>query len=248
MKDGEKSLGKMLQILEAVSEGQGGTGSKELMDKLQLPRSTVFRMLKFLTEQDYLKNKGNVYILGNMLLKMGTIAAKQNSLVRSAHMHLVELARITKETTHLAELKENSVVYIDKVEGSRSVRMGSMIGNQSPLHCTGIGKAILAFLSPDVLAEKLENIEFKKFTSNTITSKKTLLKELETIRKIKVAFDKCEHEDGVFCIAAPVFDYSGNVIAAISVSGAEIYIKENVSEYAKLVRGTASAISNEIGA
>lgn len=248
MKDGEKSLGKMLQILEAVSEEQGGIGAKELIEKLQLPRSTVFRMLKFLTEKDYIKNKGNVYILGNMLLKMGTVAAKQNSLIRVAHPHLMELAKMTKETTHLAELKENSVVYIDKVEGSRSVRMGSMIGNSSPLHCTGIGKAILAFLSPAELEEKLKNIEFKKFTNNTITSKKALLTELEIIRKRKVALDKCEHEDGVFCIAAPVFDYSGKVTAAVSVSGSAIYIKENVSEYAALVRNTASAISNEIGA
>ncbi|KKR03355.1 MAG: Transcriptional regulator, IclR family [Candidatus Uhrbacteria bacterium GW2011_GWF2_39_13] len=248
MKDGEKSLGKMLHILEAVSKEVGGIGSKELIKKLQLPRSTVFRMLKFLTEKDYIKTKGAVYILGNMILKLGTIAAKQNSLIRVAHPHLIELSKVTCETSHLAELQENSVVYIDKVEGSRSLRMGSMIGNSSPLQCTGIGKVILAFLNNETLKDKIKNMAFKKFTSNTIMSRKILLEELKTIRKMKVAFDRCEHEEGVFCIASPVFDCSGKVMAAVSVSGAEVYIRENTSEYAELVKNTADAISKEIGA
>ena len=247
MKDGEKSLAKMFQILEAISEKSNGSGAKELIEKLQLPRSTVFRMLKFLNEKGYVKNKGNIYFLGNMLLRLGNMAVKQNSLIRIAHPHLMELAGMTKETSHLAELKGNNVIYIDKVEGSRSVRMGSMTGSSSPLYCTGIGKAILAFLQKDELEEKLESMEFKKFTASTIRTKKALLCEIESIRETGISFDKGEHEDGVFCIAAPIFDSSEKVIAAVSVAGAEIYVKKNASVYAKSVRGTARAISNELG-
>ena len=123
--------------------------------------------------------------------------------------------------------------------------MGSLIGSCSPLHCTGIGKAILAFLDEKTLHEQLETIEWTRYTDTTLLSASALLRDLAEIRKRGYAIDNCEHELGVYCLAAPVLDYSGHAVAGISISGSELYLKNRTAELAALVRNAAAKISNE---
>ena len=149
------------------------------------------------------------------------------------------------ETVHLAELKDHQIRYVEKVEGVRSVRMGSLIGNYSPLFCTGIGKAILAFLPPEELEEELKKIEWKVYTGTTLRTVPVLLHDLSEIRERGYAVDNCEHEIGVYCLAAPILDYSGHAIAGISISGSELYLKSRTRELASLVREAAAKISRE---
>lgn len=245
IKDGEKTMGKGLEVLELVGQSRNGLRGREIAEALGMPVSTAFRQLKFLAERGFLNNSGDgVYTLGSALVRLGNAAMRQNPLARRAHPVLAALAEATRETVHLAELRGDRVVYIDKVEGSRPVRMGSLIGNTSPLYCTGVGKAILAFL-PDVeRAALLDRIEFVPCTPKTITDRARLEQELTEIREQKFAVDDCEHEPGVFCVAAPVFGYSGEVAGALSVSGSELYLRGEQNRIAEQVSAAARTISS----
>ncbi len=211
-----------------------------------MPVSTAFRQLKFLAERGFLNNGGDgVYTLGSALVRLGNAAMRQNPLARRAHPVLAALSEATSETVHLAERRGDRVVYIDKVEGSRPVRMGSLIGNTSPLYCTGVGKAILAFLPDAERTGLLDRIEFIRCTPKTITDRGQLERELAEIRERKFAVDDCEHEPGVFCVAAPVFGYTGEVAGALSVSGSELYLRGERDRIAEQVSAAARTISEQ---
>lgn len=245
VKDGDKSLAKLFEIIEAVSETRTGMKGREVADKTGFPVSTTFRMLKFLAERGYLRSENSFYTLGPGLIRLGAIASDQNPLLRISRPFLAELSEKTMETVHLAELRGGSVIYIDKVEGSRSVRMISLIGSRGPLYCTGVGKVILANLPEQKLGPMLAEMVLTPYTKNTICSKKKLRENLETIRRQGYAVDDCEHELGVYCIAAPILDYSGGILAGISISGSELYLRARKKELAMLVKDTAEKISCE---
>ena len=246
IKDGEKTMGKGLEVLELVGRSRNGLRGKEIAEALGMPVSTAFRQLKFLAERGFLNNGGDgVYTLGSALVRLGNAAMRQNPLARRAHPVLAALSEATSETVHLAERRGDRVVYIDKVEGSRPVRMGSLIGNTSPLYCTGVGKAILAFLPDAERAGLLDRIEFIRCTPKTITDRARLERELAEIRERKFAVDDCEHEPGVFCVAAPVFGYSGEVAGALSVSGSELYLRGERDRIAEQVSAAARTISEQ---
>ncbi len=242
-KDGEKTIGKGLELLELVGRSRNGLRGKEIAETLGLPVSTVFRQLKFLAERGFLRNADGVYTLGGALIRLGNAAMRQNPLSRLAHPLLAALSEATCETVHLAERRGGSVVYIDKVEGSRPVRMGSMIGNTGPLYCTGVGKAILAFLPEAERGRLLAEIVFTACTPKTITGREELETELAGIRCRGYAVDDCEHEPGVFCVAAPVFDSLGGVAGAVSVSGSELYLRDGQECIAAQVTAAAQSIS-----
>ena len=245
IKDGDKSLAKLFEIIEAVGGTRSGMKGRDIAAKTGYPVSTTFRMLKFLAERGYLRSESSLYTLGPGLIRLGAIASSQNPLLRISRPFLEELSAKTMETVHLAELHNDSVVYIDKVEGSRSVRMISLIGSRGPLYCTGVGKVILAHLPENRLDPLLDGMVLTPYTKHTIRSKKQLRKNLEEIRRQGYAVDDCEHELGVFCIAAPILDYSGNIVAGISISGSELYLRPRRSDLALLVRKTAQEISLE---
>ena len=149
IKNGDKSFSKLFDIIEEIAQSRSGLKGREIAEKTGLPVSTTFRMLKFLVENGYLRSAASTYTLGLGIARLGNIAASQNPLLKISRPLLAELSAKTMETVHLAELKDHQIRYVEKVEGVRSVRMGSLIGNYSPLFCTGIGKAILAFLPPE---------------------------------------------------------------------------------------------------
>lgn len=243
MKDGEKSLTRVFEIVEAVARSRDGLPAAEVAAQLNLPVSTVFRMVKFLISGGYLRREGARCMLGPGLLRLGNCAQRQNPLARIAHARLEALAGATCETVHLAELRDERIVYVDKVEGSRSVRMGSLIGSTGPLYCTGVGKVLLAFQEEAKQREIVMRIRFEPFTPRTIRKAEALLEELARIRERGYAVDDCEHELGVFCIAAPVLDASGYALAGISLSGSELYLRNRAVELAGLVVATAGEIS-----
>jgi len=246
-KDGEKSLGKMLEILEYIAGKPQGCAGREISEQLAIPVSTVFRMLKFLVAREYLRSANNVYTLGFGLARLGAIAQAQNPLAEVARPFLRELAAATRETVHLAVIHHHAIVYIDKVEGQRSVRMASLIGSPGPVHCTGVGKAMLAFLEDSARREILAQVELTSFTAQTRASIETLNNDLAAIRERGYAIDDCEHEEGVYCVAAPVFACGGEVIAGLSVSGSELYLRQNTVELAAQVMLAARRISAALG-
>lgn len=248
MKNGEKSLSKVFDIVEAAGLRAEGRSAKALAAELGMPESTLFRMVKFLIERGYLRRNGSRLTLGAAAIRLGALAQRQNPLAQVAHGALAALSGRTSETVHLAELQEDHIVYVDKVEGSRSVRMASLIGSSGPLYCTGVGKVILAFQPEPERKRLLETIDFEACTATTITSEEALFRELEKIRRAGYAVDDCEHERGVYCIAAPVFNAGGAVFAGISVSGSELYLRDHTDELACEVVAAARAISARLGA
>ena len=158
MENGEKSFRKLFDIIELIASRNDPRPAREIATGLKLPESTVYRMLKFLTRRGYVERTPAGFMLGKECLFLGETAQEQNVLPRLARPVLSRLADATRETVHLARMQGNHVVYIDKIDGGRSIRMGSVIGSASPLHCTGIGKAMLAALPGEELAEKLPTL------------------------------------------------------------------------------------------
>lgn len=243
MENGEKSFKKLFDIIELISARRDPRSVHEIAAALKLPESTVYRMLKFLSRRGYVERTPSGFMLGSECMYLGEMAQEQNLLPRLARPVLSALADATLETVHLARMQGSHIVYIDKIDGGRSIRMGSVIGSTSPLYCTGIGKAMLAALPPKECAELLPQLSFERFTENTICDVSALMCELETIRQRGFAFDDSEHELGVFCIGAAVTDRAGRCVAGISVAGSSVRLKSVAAEVAKLVGSAAQQIS-----
>lgn len=246
MENGEKSFRKLFDIIELIASRREARPVRDIAAALKMPESTVYRMLRFLTRRGYVERTPAGFILGKECLFLGETAQEQNILPRLARPVLARLADATSETVHLARMQGNHIVYIDKIDGGRSIRMGSVIGSASPLHCTGVGKAMLAALPDDELAERLPTLDLERFTATTICSLPTLKRELEAIRRRGCSFDDNEHELGIFCIGAAVLDRSGRCVAGISVAGSSIRLKPEAAAVAKLVRAAAREISEKL--
>jgi len=244
MKNGEKSFSKLFDIIELVAQSPAGMSGKALAEATAIPLSTTFRMLKFMVDKDYLRSDKGVYTLGVGFVRLGNVAESQNPLIKTARPLLAELSLQTQETVHLAKLQNDKIIYIDKVEGSHLIHMGSLIGKSGPLYCTGVGKVILAFQKPDRQEEMLQTIDYHAFTDHTITDESAMRDELARIRQQGYAIDDCEHEDWIYCVAAPIFDNSGSCIAGISLSGAEMYMRKRRQQLAGLLIAAANHISS----
>src|SRR5699024_8246068 len=136
-----------------------------------------------------------------------------------ARPYIEQLARDVNEVVHVCIRDGDSVVYIDKVESNRTLRMFSQIGKRAMLHCTGVGKVLLSGLSNERIQDIILHTDLTKFTEATITSSEDLFAEVENIRENQFSLDREEHEDGIYCIAAPIKDYTGKIVAAFSISG-----------------------------
>lgn len=194
-------------------------GITEISKLLNLHKSTTFGIVSTLSANGILEKNENTgkYKLGLELYRLGT---KVNLSLRGITLpYLERLVEMYEETANLVVLQDLSVVYLEKVESSHSMRISTSVGGRKPLYCTAVGKAILAFLPPDELERKLDKMKLVKFTDNTITGKEDLKKALNEIRKRGYAEDNEEMEIGLHCIAAPILNQYSYPIGAISVSG-----------------------------
>ncbi len=246
-KDGEKSFCKLFNLIRHIAKSGSGISGKQLVEESGIPASTTFRMLKFLVDGGYIAVHNGFYTLGIQMARLGDIARDQNPLVKTAHPYLEQLAEQSLETAHLARRERNQVLYVDKVDGVRPIRMVSSVGTYSPLYCTGVGKAMLAFMTSREREALLEDMKFEPLTPTTITDAETLRAELVKIAKQGYAVDNCEQKLGLYCIAAPVFDNEKKLIAGISISGAEVYMRPDTERLASLVMSTASTLSQSLG-
>ena len=246
MENGEKSFSRIFDILDIIASRTEPHGARDIARTLALPESTVYRMLKFMARRGLVERTPGGFLLGGECLRLGGMAQEQNLLPRLAHAVLAKLADETSETVHLARMQGNHIIYVDKIDGVRSIRMGSMIGLTSPLHCTGIGKAILASLPPEELTERLPLLNLERFTERTICDVAALARELGEIRMRGYSIDDCEHEIGVYCVASAVCDRRGKVVAGISVTGSSLCLKPETEILAQKVRHAAELISAKL--
>jgi DNA-binding IclR family transcriptional regulator len=192
----------------------------EIGRALDLHKSTVHRLLAVLRERGYIE-KGtstNFYRIGPRFVDVASLYLNKLEIKTEAEPYLQELSRSVHETAYIAILQDTSVVYIDKVEQFDSLRKYSIIGRRKPVYCTSLGKALMFDKTGGEIRSLLSNVEFVPFTPNTHRSVEDFISEMTRSRARGWTQDDEEEEIGIQCVGAPVYDYRGRVIAAVSVS------------------------------
>ncbi len=220
----------------------------EILGKSDQPRGTLHRQLTNLVEEGLLNIRPDMsYELGYNLLKFAASAWAGNEFRLIAEPHLSRLHELTGETVHLGVLRDGQVIYLDKVEGTQSVRMYSQIGNASPLYCTGVGKAAISVLPQAEMEKCIASTIFHKYTDHTLKNADELRTEIEQIKLSGNAYDREEHEIGIRCVAAPIYSPNRTFVAGVSVTGPAYRVSADTLEgWAGLVRGTANAIMDDM--
>ncbi|MFD1206221.1 MULTISPECIES: IclR family transcriptional regulator [Sporosarcina] len=245
-----QSVDRALIILEILQGEPDGLGVTELSTELKVSKSTAHRLLMSLLKKGFVQQdpENQKYRLGLKLIEFGQTVSNNIDIRKVASSHLRRLAEKTGETAHLVIQERSEIVYIDKIESSATIRMFSNIGKRAPMHCTGVGKAILAFLPQQEILDIVEDKGLEKFTHKTIINIETLLLHLEEIRNNGYSIDDEEHELGIKCAAAPIFNSKGEVVAGISVAGPIMRVTEDkLSAMAMEVLQTSQEISKLLG-
>jgi|GEM_PF-12846 len=246
-----RSVERALDIIEVLAGERGKPkGVTEIAQKLNLAKSTVHRLLDTLLEKGYVEQDSDSekYRLGLKLVEIGNIVLNNLELRSQALPYLKRLMEKSGQTVHLAILDHGDVVYIDKVESTGAIKMASYIGLRGYVHSTALGKAIAAFMSEEQVKHILETKGMPRLTPNTITSFPEFMVHLERIRQQGYAVDDIENEEAIRCIAAPIFNHSGKVVAAVSVSGMVLQITmDRVAELAQMVIECGEKISTRLG-
>jgi len=245
-----KVLDKSLSVLELLLQQDSAMNMIEISEKLGFYPSTIHRILDTLKYWGYVEQNSHTqkYQLGLKALELGMAKLHQMDLVREATPYLKELVNQCNETVHLGVLEEGEVLYLAKEESSQIIRMISYVGKRAPLHCTALGKVLLAYLPAEERKKILEEKALPRLTENTITDKRELEKELGKVREQGFALDREENEKDVRCVAAPIRNYQGEVIAALSISSPIFRIDKNAQNNLKedLVE-TSKKISKRLG-
>lgn len=240
------TVGKALEVLDRVAAFGRPVRFAELLAGSPFPKATLYRLLQTLVRQEMLVHdpQAGTYTPGIRLLRLAHAAWRQSSLAPVARPHLRRLSRAVEETVHLAQLDGGQVLYLDKLNAARPVEMFSEAGKVGPAYCTGVGKAMLAFLDDAALETALSRQSFHRFTDATLTEPATLRTELARIRARGFATDAEEHEPGIICVAAPILGGSGRVLGAVSVTSTTLRRSlDDLQRAVPLVRRTAEEIA-----
>lgn len=245
-----QSVDRAMVILDHLKESPNGLGVTEIARKLEVAKSTVHRLLATLEKHRYVKrvNSNGIYQLGLKFIEMNHSVIENLNIVELAHPVIKELTEEISEITHLGMIDGFEFIYIDKVESNSTIRIYSQTGRRAPIYCTGIGKAIAAFFPEHKLQQYLSVTDLKAYTEHTITSKDQFIKEMEQVRKVGYVFDNEEHEEGIRCVAAPVFNHHGEVVYAISATGPLTRMDDRrIEKILPLLKEAGSEISRRIG-
>lgn len=221
-----QSVERAFSILELFQKSNCAEyGVKEIADELQLNKSTAFGLINTLTNLGYLQQnlENQKYALSLKLLCFSNTIKLQNSIIRTVHPFLERLSQKYGETAHCAIEYNDGVIYIDKVQVTDSLYISTQIGTRNDLHCTGVGKCILAYMPQDS-QERVLSSNLKTMTYNTITNSEQLRAEIQRIRENGYALDHEEIIVGLSCVAVPVFSGPNEVAFSISVSGMTSHI------------------------
>ena len=247
---GIQVIDRALDILEILSIEKDGLGVTEIGNRIGLHKSTVHRILSAMAERGYIEKisgKG-IYKIGLKFIEISSVYLNNIELKTEARSYLWELTSKLNQVTHLAILDGVDAVYIEKVDVLNNIRLYSQIGRRIPVHCSALGKSLLSGLSDAELEEKLKKYSFVRYTKKTISDIESLITQIKEVRSVGWSVDDEEHDEGIRCIAAPVFDYRGKVIAAISVSGPVSAISsDRDEEIGGLVASISVKISNRLG-
>ena len=233
-----KSAERVFRIFELLEQSPEGLTNKEVSSLLGFAPSSTLALLQTMEENGY---------LGGRLMSLGAVAASRIDLNKIGTPYLKKLMQTVEETCFLGVLSGDEIVYIAKENCERTITTNASIGSRKPVYCTGLGKAFLAFLPEKESSQIIDRIELKAFTEHTVTDKLELKKEIAQFRNQGYAVDNQEIEQGLWCMAVPIYDNTGHMKAAISVSG----LKQRMVEKKELLKTemlkTARDLSRDLG-
>lgn len=246
-----QSIDRMLDLIELLAQRPTGVSLSELAELSGLHASTTHRLLGALSSRGYVSKNPDTgkYRLTLRIFEVGSRVANSSNLLTVSRPILERLQHETGETVHLVVRDGCDVVYLYKEsDGTLDVRMGSTIGNRSPMYCTGVGKSILATLSKPEFESVWQQSDIRQYTQTTITDKEAMESECAAIRSRGYSIDRAEHEDGVCCVATSVQNCFGRTVAAISISLPSFrFTEEKEKHLSALVLSASKEISVHLG-
>lgn len=245
---GDGTVGKALDVLDQVAAFGRPVRFSELLESSPFPKATLYRFVQTLTSQRMLNFDPDrqTYAPGVRLVRLAHAAWDQSSLAPVARPYIEALSQAVGETVHLAQMDHAQVLYVDKRNAREPLAMYSQAGKVGPAYCTGVGKAMMAFMDETALAPVIAQQSFHKFTENTLTTEADLRIELAEIREHGYGFDREEHEPGIICVSMPILTRRGRVLGALSVTSSTA--RTNLASLEKLVpqlRDASQKISEE---
>jgi DNA-binding IclR family transcriptional regulator len=250
MRNNSSSLRRALVILDAIATVAGrdkGASLAELADEAETSKSTVLRLIAPLIEQRLVRQDADgTYRMGIGVLGLAGACLADLDIRSAAQSTLRDIADATGQTVHLLVYSQGRVTYVDKVVGASPIQMASRIGDTGTAYSTASGKAMLAHLG-DAEFERVVAMGLAPRTSSTITDPAELKSHLAAVRDRGCAYDDLENEQGIRCVAAPVFNHAAACVCAVSLSGPADLILANRDEYTKRIVAGAQHISRELG-
>ncbi len=246
-----KSLVKALDLLKLFTPVKDEWSVSEMVDTLGYHKSSVQRLVTTLQQEGFLERAHPTlsrFRLGPMVLRLGNVMSQGTDLQRVARPHLERLVDQTQETSHLCVVDRSQCYYLDKIDSKQAIRLSTYIGQRLHLHCSAVGKTLLSGMSVEEVDRIISERGLPRFTDNTITDRDRLLEQLDRIRETGFSFDNEEYEPGLRCVAAPVRNSSGAVVAAVSISGPIQRLRQAVLARHRIhVQEAARAISEKLG-
>lgn len=244
------SVERAFAILETLADTPEGLGLSDLARRLGFVKSTAYMTLVTLERLGYIYRESQTqrYLLTIKLFAVGSQVLQRFNVRRMAEDLLRELWEKTGETVNLGSLQGDEAIYIESLEGRKTVRVSTWPGKRLELHCTALGKVLLAFRAWEEVEILLEGRELTPHTARTVVDLATLRRELEVVRQLGYAVDRGEDVEGVRCVGAPVFDRDGAVVAAVSITAPEQRMpEERIPRVAAEVVEVARKLSERLG-
>lgn len=246
---GVQVIDRTFDIIELLALESQGLGVSDVARKLSLNKSTAYRILNAITERGYLEKTGEgIYRLGMQFVELASTKLSSIELTTEAKPFLNDLTNRLGQSSHIAILDGSDAVYIDKVEVAKNLRLYSQIGKRIPVYCSGLGKSLLLDAEDKTILSLLSQCQMTKLTETTLLTAEDVLMEIREARKRGYTVDNEEHDIGIRCIAAPIYDYRRKIIAAVSLAGpSAFFLPEREDELSKEVLYAAEQISARMG-
>lgn len=244
--ESSQAVDRIFSVIETIAEESTAIGITDISKKVGLPKSTVYRIVSSLVLKNYLiKDDNDHYKLGYKFIAVAGDYVAKLDIRTAAAPYIHNLSMSLNVTAHVAIRQGESAIYIEKIHPYSHICMYSEIGKSIDLYCSALGKSLLLGFSNEEFHTYINSVKTVKYTSNSL-DRKQLEKEIGEARKSLLTYDNEEHELNVYCIATPIIDYSGKVIAAISISSGEPLILSDL-KYRNALLSTGLTISKLFG-
>lgn len=247
---GIQSLERAAAILDVIARNPEGVGLAEISAELGLHTSTAFHLIRTLVNLGFVSQNADDkhYRIGSRLFTLAAGALDESALLALATPILERLSGRTGEAAHLAVRSKDEIVVIARTAASGMLQLSGRTGATRPAHATAIGKMLLAAMAPDDLDRLLKTLHLERFTPGTITDRRALRREIDEVRRRGIAYDDCELDVDVRCIAMPVRDFAGRCVGAMGISGPVWRLSQGaMEEKAEVLRGAVEELSALLG-